>query len=291
MSQGSANDIILTGLPRSGTTLCCRLLNSLPDAVALHEPMHAASLSKLSQRKAMLSEIEAFFAATRRRIASEGWVPSKALDGVIPDNQFSDQRDPGTGKRLRHQKLSNAGIRVDKPLGDDHALVIKQPAIFTALIETLAPRFPVYAVIRNPVAVLGSWNSLDISLSRGRLPPAESLCPELAESLNGMGNALERQVFLLNWFFEQYDHHLPRSSIIYYERVVASGGAELGRMIPSAGTLAQELQNKNDNPLYDHGRKKHWTDALLAADGACWRFYSKDSGRPFENNQKRGSAV
>ena len=30
-------NIVLTGLPRSGTTLACRLLNLLPDTVALHE--------------------------------------------------------------------------------------------------------------------------------------------------------------------------------------------------------------------------------------------------------------
>jgi hypothetical protein len=32
-------NVVLTGLPRSGTTLVCRLLNKLPDTVALHEPL------------------------------------------------------------------------------------------------------------------------------------------------------------------------------------------------------------------------------------------------------------
>lgn len=33
------NNIILTGLPRSGTTLSVHLLNKLPNTVGLHEPI------------------------------------------------------------------------------------------------------------------------------------------------------------------------------------------------------------------------------------------------------------
>ena len=33
-----ARDVLLTGLPRVGTTLACHLLNTLPDAVGLDEP-------------------------------------------------------------------------------------------------------------------------------------------------------------------------------------------------------------------------------------------------------------
>jgi hypothetical protein len=32
-------NIVSTGLPRSGTTLTCHLLNKLPNTVALHEPI------------------------------------------------------------------------------------------------------------------------------------------------------------------------------------------------------------------------------------------------------------
>jgi len=285
VSQGAANNIILTGLPRSGTTLCCRLLNGLPNVVALHEPMKVMRFSAKAGMDAALADIEDFYAAARWRIATEGFAPSKQVDGEVPDNHFTDRRNPDTGKRLRHDRLENERIRVRKPLDDSFALVIKQPAAFTALLEVLAPRFPTFAVVRSPLAVLGSWNSLDISVSDGHLPPAESLSPELAEVLAGIGDPIERQVFLLNWFFEQYERFLPRAAIIHYEHLVASGGAELARVVPAAGDLQQKLQNRNDSPLYDHEQKQDLLEALRAADGACWHFYSKDSGRPLENNQ------
>ena len=33
-------NVLVTGTPRSGTTLICSLVNKLPDTVALHEPMN-----------------------------------------------------------------------------------------------------------------------------------------------------------------------------------------------------------------------------------------------------------
>ena len=33
------NDVVITGLPRGGTTLACELLNAVENTVALDEPM------------------------------------------------------------------------------------------------------------------------------------------------------------------------------------------------------------------------------------------------------------
>jgi hypothetical protein len=272
-------NILLTGLPRSGTTLCCRLLNSVPGVVALHEPLDVRMFVGLTG-EAVRSQLAGFFGEVRRRIETEGWAPSKQLGGEIPDNQFSENTDPDTERRAVRRGMSREGIRVSNPLGRDYSLVVKQPAAFTALLEDLAGDFPTYAVVRSPLAILGSWNSLNISLAEGRLPPAENLNPELADALSGIGGVLERQVHLLNWFFDQYDHYLPRSAIIHYENLVASGGAELARLVPAARPLSEDLDNRNESPLYNHDRKAEWLSALREADGACWWFYSRDNGLP-----------
>jgi hypothetical protein len=40
MAEGTRRQtVLITGTPRSGTTLVCHLLNQLPDTVALNEPM------------------------------------------------------------------------------------------------------------------------------------------------------------------------------------------------------------------------------------------------------------
>src|SRR5689334_16285425 len=50
-------DVLVTGLPRSGTTLTCHLLQKLPDTVALHEPMDFHKFSPERSRDDMCRDI------------------------------------------------------------------------------------------------------------------------------------------------------------------------------------------------------------------------------------------
>src|SRR5262245_2561552 len=42
-------NVLVAGIPRSGTTLTCHLLNSLPDIVALHEPIGEELMGDMSE--------------------------------------------------------------------------------------------------------------------------------------------------------------------------------------------------------------------------------------------------
>ena len=64
-------NVALTGLPRSGTTLTCHLLNKLPNSVALHEPMSPSAMAGLSA-EAAVDQIEQFFDAQRKMVLEEG---------------------------------------------------------------------------------------------------------------------------------------------------------------------------------------------------------------------------
>ena len=57
-------------------------------------------------------------------------------------------------------------VDVGKPLSPRFDLVVKHPALFTALAEPLRKRFRLVAIVRDPLAVLASWHSVDV--------PAES---------------------------------------------------------------------------------------------------------------------
>ena len=72
--------LLLTGLPRSGTTLVCSLLNRLPDTVALAEP-NIVDLHGDGDRAVW--EIAAFVAMTRAVALETGRVPSRAIRGAI----------------------------------------------------------------------------------------------------------------------------------------------------------------------------------------------------------------
>ncbi|MCC7021882.1 MAG: hypothetical protein IT338_03590 [Thermomicrobiales bacterium] len=269
-----SNDILLTGPPRSGTTLSCHLLNKLPDTVALHEPMKVRELAELRDHAEICRAIARFCGEQRTSILEEGKAKSKQVNGVVPENYFGDEPVRGG---LRSGIVSHGEIVVDRELSPDFALVIKHIAGFTAIIEEAVNHFPVYALVRNPLAILASWNSIDRDFRRGHARGAERLDAQLTARLTAIKNTPDRQLALLGWFFEQAHRHLPQQSIIHYEAVVEQGGAALAVMRPSAAALHEPLENFNTNPLYNREAILRLGDRLLQSDGAYWQSYSRES--------------
>jgi hypothetical protein len=70
--------------------------------------------------------------------------------------------------------------------------------MFTALLPILAQRFPVFAMVRNPLAVLASWNSVDIPAKQGRVPKAEIYDQDLVHRMSSIDDRLDRQLSLLD---------------------------------------------------------------------------------------------
>ena len=270
----SNRNVILTGVPRSGTTLTCHLLNKLPNTVALHEPMNVGLFPKLKNRDAICDEIDRFFEATRRSIRTSKTAISKHINFLVPDNHFGDQRSE---LGLRMIVGSQGEIAVKKELTSDFLLTIKHPAAFTAMLKSLVKRFPCYAVIRNPLSVLASWNTIKVPLANGHAPAGERLDIDLAWTLDRIEDKTERQLHLLAWFFEKYQNVLPARSILRYENVISSGGKSLSVITPQAQELNEMLENKNKNILYDKELMQFLGDKLLRTDGAFWEFYSKKS--------------
>lgn len=270
------NNVLVTGTPRSGTTLTCHLLNSLPDTVALHEPMRVGQLAVLDGRAAISRAIAQFCDDQRRSIHEQKRAISKHVDGAVPDNPVGPDR---TASGLRRSIVEKSTIVVDRPLSPEFMLVIKHNAAFTALLEELTRRFTVYAVVRNPIATLASWSSVNFSVRRGHAPAAEKLDPALAATLRGIDDDLDRQIALLGWFHDQFRTYLPAKAIIRYEEVVASGGRALRVIRPEAETLSVPMESRNTSSLYDHFSMQRIGERLLASDGAHWEWYGKESVR------------
>ena len=267
-------NIILTGLPRSGTTLSCHLLNQLPNVVALHEPMEIEKLGQVRDGATLVTAVQEFFKQTRTSILSTGAALSKHAGGVVPDNPFSNER-LATGKR--RSLVSHGTIQIDKPLTDDFLLVIKHPMAFTAALDRLQEHFSSHAIVRNPLAILASWNSLMIPIADGHAPAAEQLDLQLRRELARLTDKTDRQLHLLSWCFEKYGRLLPRSSVIRYEEIISTGGGALYPVSPQATQLKQPLASKNLNSLYDREGMLRLGQKLLASDGAYWDFYCRES--------------
>lgn len=291
--MSAQSDIIITGIPRSGTTLACRLLNRLPNVVALNEPMSQIDwVSASGQTKGEL--VDVFFKKSRQSLLLNKTAISKSNFGQIPDNSKNSPslllavlRRIGINRiELEKLHLGDVGLRqsvveqgqisFNKALSADFTLCIKHNGQFTGMLPSLADRYNISAVIRNPLAVLCSWNTIKFGPRDGRMYAAEKINPELADCLASHGDRYQRQLALLSWFYERYAECLKADQIIRYEDLVSSNGRVLASCVKQAATLDEPLSSSN---LSYHDRKLSamLASMLLESEGAFWQFYSHQS--------------
>jgi len=274
MSPNNTNNILITGTPRSGTTLTCYLLNKLPDTVALHEPMKVKKFAELGSYEEISQTIECFCDEQRESILIRKRAISKNVNGIVPDNPVGTSRSHAG---LRQNIAFKGEIVIDKTVSPDFMLVVKHNFAFTAVLDGLVKDFPVYAIVRNPLATLASWNSLGFDAQSVYAGVAERLDPDLKEELISIRDDLDRQIYLLDWFYKQFRRYLPEQHIIRYESIVESGGKALSVVRSEAEDLNELMQGRNRSKLYDHQSMFRIGDRLLKSDGAYWESYTRAS--------------
>lgn len=238
---------LLMGVPRSGTTLTCHLLNDVDDTVALHEPIPASTFDGVSGLDEAARRVSAYIEASRLQIRSDGTAPSKVQGGLLPANSLSSVL-PEDGLR---QEVVEAGIlSIRKPLSDEYVLVVKHNALFASLLDRLKQAYPCFAIVRNPVAAMASWQTVDLPVNHGRIPMGERFDKDLQRRLDTLDDRLDRQVEVLRWFFDRFTM-LNSDAVIRYEDIIASNGACLG-LIAGSVTNTASLRNQNNSHLYEN---------------------------------------
>lgn len=307
-------NVLLTGPSRSGTTLTCELLNKVPDTVALDEPMNARSMlghelpdpstasapSGVARRIASrlrdlggggpprrrrrppdpnhaCDNIERFLAEARTSIRTRGVALSRNVGGQVVGKKVADEY----GERGLRRRLADHGeIAIDKGLSDNFLLAVKQTSGFIALLDALVRRFEVYALVRNPLAVFTSWQTLPFHPQDGHVRLGEGIDFDLRARLATMPDRVDRQLEILGWYFAKIRDCVPAANVIRYEELVRSRGRVLVAMTERAGELDVELQDRNRNrELHDPRVVRSLGERLLAIDGAWWHFYTEDSVR------------
>lgn len=255
-------NIILTGPPRSGTTLTCNLLNKLPNVAALHEPMN---LKMFSNKSEGLKNTIDFFEKMRKMIVEDGYAISKVKNGAIPTNPFEE------GKTNRTSIVKKEKFKIDKQLSTDFILVIKQNAHFTFLLKEFKNEFPCFVVIRNPLTTIASWNSIEAPVSNGNLTVLKGLNQMLYERLNSIDDLFLRQITLYNEIVKNY-FIIHEKNIIRYEDLIKTSGKALSVITESAMNLDETMENKNIINNYNLEHLTMISEKILEDTGA-WRFF------------------
>lgn len=266
---------MLTGVPRGGTTLACQLLHQCRDTVALFEPMDVAALPH--DRRAAVRDVQRFFVECRERLLLDGCAPSKHVDGVIPDNPFTSEAGVD-GKR--DMIAAHGQVRIDPRPTPGFTLVIKHNAAFAALLPELSATCRMLAMVRHPLSVLASWNSVDLPVRSGRIPAGEQFDPELTELLDQEINPLRRQLVVLEWFFSRFNRLLPVGNVVRYEDVISSQGARLRAAAGVHGTAITGLSERNANAVYPRTLIPQLVEALHEQAGSWQRWYPMETIEP-----------
>lgn len=259
-------DVVLTGVPRSGTTMVCKLLSDERDCIALNEPIR---LGQANSREEVLKMTRSFYIKTRRTLLKEGWAYAKAAPDGLVTNHFGERDSSGKREKL----ISRRRVDFGKGLSPDFWLFVKHNAAFTLALRELMDDFKIFATIREPLAVLLSWNSVDIPVSKGRLRKNFNQLLGGDERLQS-DDLFVRQVGLLDWYFETY-RALSKEHVLRYEDVVGSSGKNLSIMIDRDLEQEHDLSSRNRSSNYEDELKGKLREALLTYGETCWQFYDK----------------
>jgi hypothetical protein len=248
--------------------------------------MNPAELARLEFPEGFVQSIKKFLAEQRRMLLSTGEAVSKARSGEVPDNPFESA---ASLNQLRASTVTNQQVHFAKSLAEGFRLVVKHPNCFTATLEVLRQKFACFALVRNPLAVLLSWHSIQAPVHEGRLPFGEAFDSNLKQKLASELDCLERQLIILRWYFSRYAELLPPKHVIKYEELVESGGRALHVIDPEARTLGTPLSNRNASQVYDASLIDQLTGRLTEDPSIYAPFYSIHDIRELQGTWGKGA--
>jgi len=235
---------LIAALPRSGSTLLCTLLSQQPDTLALAEPMRT---QRFASPDLAWAAVDRLIPVVRKQILTEKVAPMRARAGKATDN-FMNAPKAGGGPRPNEARLQL--VKVEQPLSPDFHLYLKHPTLFTALIPTAAGKaHPIIGLVRAPLAVVASWETVMLSVRDGRATAAEMLHPGLKTYLDDAPSRYGRQARLMEWFLQRLAQ-LPRAAIIRYEDLVVDPSTTLAQVHPGAAVAMKPLKQSTINDRY-----------------------------------------
>jgi Sulfotransferase family len=213
-------DLIITGVPRSGTTLAAAIIDQAPDALCLSEPdRHVDLMREAASPEDFVAGLCQEFDVVRRTVLGGGSVlDRRGADGTPITNYFSDPLPDGRREAaFTTRSIRRPGLSPDFVLGDKHN------ALYAAVLHEIVQsgRFRVIVTVRDPVAALLSWRTLDLPISRGRLPAGERFWPELAVlGRRADLDLTDKQIRICDLLLRRFGELADRIAVIPYEKFV-----------------------------------------------------------------------
>lgn len=221
MFKSSGHDILITGLPRGGTTLAAAQLDAQDDTVCLNEPAWQHPSPKLDARQ-FAQAIAKDFDRVRADLFAGREVPDRRdRQGKALTNYYELEDGVMREKFVMH--------RLTRPnLSRGFTLGMKHNGPYLAVLPELIDlkRFEIRAVIRNPLHVIRSWRRLSLPVSRGELPTASRYWKEMRELTEARLPLLDTQVLMVELMFKRIQRYEPYLKLMRYEEMAGEHGEQ-----------------------------------------------------------------
>ncbi|RDW16413.1 hypothetical protein CWR48_17385 [Oceanobacillus arenosus] len=252
MDKINNKNLIVTGIPRSGTTLTTALIDGLSNSVCLSEPAWQARLFKeTSNVNELVQQIEKDFVKTRGRITNQELIDDRRHDDGLPLTNYINYDKNGKVSKSKH--ANQFILHVDNK---DFLLGMKHNAHYTSILPHLVENnfFSVLATIRHPIPTILSWQKVNFPISKGRLPGAERFWPEIKKNSDSTDPLLVKQVKIYDLFCERYLSLADNITLLKYETILEHP------------TVFEDLTNKRyekEIDITDSNKNKHYQLELV----------------------------
>ena len=268
MLADNKKNIILTGVPRSGTSLLTKLISKQPNTLCFSEPSWIKEIRFEGQTAKQFTQALSLKLNTIREDIRKGnpiELTVKKGTTQLPDNYYLRDKEGMTNLKQT--------ISVFIEHSDDLLICVKANTIFTATLNKLIcdESWDIFAVIRDPLYVLMSWRSLNIPVSKGKIKIGELYSEYLRQAVLEK-DLLVRQVKILDWFYKTYYQH--NCQTIPYELLVDEPAKILSK-ITKTFCISQTLSSSNSSHRYDSNEKSTIINALKSYCFFVQKYYNE----------------
>jgi hypothetical protein len=260
-TAGDFPEVVITGIPRSGTSLLCKRLDDLSNCVILNEP--AEIFDPLTHG------MNPFWLATYYRD-----LRSDILDGREIENKINNGKVVEDTRHIDERIRYRPGVS-----GADFLLGTKNTLAYLArlsIIKRAMPHATIVACIRHPLDTIASWKGSFAHLRDVQFndfPVAYTENPFLTgvertrlDEIQNTDNPAIRRALLWSHLAETIKSHEEGLVIVRYEDLVATPDATIRRILAAVSGFdvdpprMQAMQRRSRRDLLDNDDYQAVTD-------------------------------
>ena len=259
-----SNDLVITGIPRSGTSYVCALLNGVENTVLVNEPVEALQYLHNSSSHSLTE----YYAHTRECILKEIPIQNKIVDGKFIED------------------TNKVDVRCDYlPKVKDASFVFgsKNTFVYLVCLEKNRNQLPdalILACVRHPYDVIASWKSVKFPHLRNANPVffVDYANDQEGRKLAGIGSKGQiemRYALLWDYLAQCIIRRINDLVLLKYEEFVVNPARHLAAVYSALGV------NQPRMPEMPVSQVRTRRDILSAVEVDAIRQYCADSAGYF----------